>query len=216
MKYKAVLFDLDGTLADTSRGIFNAIRHTERLLNLKPISEEQMRSHIGPPPEESFQRSFGLSGPDLEKAMTIYRQYALERGLYEAELYDGMIELLTTLKGFGYKLGVVTLKHEETAMAMLRHLNIVSYFNIIMGSRPGQHINKSALLETSIDYLLLGKSDCIFIGDSEYDAKGAEEVGVDFIGVLYGFGFRREGDLKKYKNVACVKQIKEIRDFLTV
>jgi phosphoglycolate phosphatase len=216
MKYKAILFDLDGTLADTSRGIYNAIRHTEKLLNLESISAEQMRLHIGPPPEESFQRSFGLSGANLKKAVTIYRQYSLEYGLYEAEIYNDMLELLMVLKGLEYKLGVVTLKSEEIAIKMLRYLNVASYFDVIKGTHPDLLIKKSTLLNLSASQLLLNRSDCVLIGDSDYDAIAAQEVGIDFIGVLYGFGFRTEADVKKYKDTSCVRQVKEIRNFLAV
>jgi phosphoglycolate phosphatase len=216
MNYRAVLFDLDGTLADTSKGIYNAIRHTEKLLNLEPISEDQMRSHIGPPPEKSFQRSFGLSGANLEKAVSIYRQYSLECGLYEAEIYSDMPELLMALKKLGYKLGVVTLKSEEIAIRMLRYLNIASYFDVIKGAQSGLLVMKSVLLDLSVSQLLLNRSDCVLIGDSDYDAIGAEEAEMDFIGVLYGFGFRTEDDLKKYKNVACVRLVNELREFLVV
>jgi phosphoglycolate phosphatase len=216
MKYKAVLFDLDGTVIDTSKGIYNAIRHTEKLLNLESISEEQMRLHIGPPPEEAFQRSFGLYGADLKKTITIYRQYSLERGVYEAEIYKGMPELLVNLREFGYKLGVVTLKLEETAVKMLQYFDIASHFDIVKGAQPDLRIKKSELLVSSMSCLLLDRSDCVLIGDSEYDAIGAREAGMDFIGVLYGFGFRIEADVKKHKSVACVRHIKEIRDFLAV
>jgi phosphoglycolate phosphatase len=216
MRYKAVLFDLDGTLLDTSRGIYNAIRHVEELLSLEPISDYQMRSHIGPSPDEAFQRSYGLHGARLEKAIAVYRQYALEQGLYEAEIYDGISELLMLLKDLGYKLGVVTLKFEEIAVKMLRHFNIAQYFDVVKGASPGLHSNKSTLLVIAMSCLGLSKNDCVLVGDSEYDAIGAEEADINFIGILYGFGFKTEIDVRKHKNVTCVKQVKEIRNFLAI
>ena len=125
MKYKAILFDLDGTLADTSEGIYNCIIHTQKTLHLHPISEEQMRTHIGPSPQDSFKRSFGLDGKQLERAMVIYKHYAMEKGLYEAIIYGGIKELLQTLKYAGCKLCVVTLKNEEVTIKMLRYFQLI-------------------------------------------------------------------------------------------
>jgi phosphoglycolate phosphatase len=216
MHYKAILFDLDGTLMDTSKGIYNAIQHVQESLGLPSLSEEQMKSHIGPSPEESFKRSFGLYGKYLEQALFVYKQYSLEYGIYEAELYNGVPELLKTLQEWGYKLGVVTLKMEGSATKMLQHFNMVQYFDSIKGALSGSPLLKSELLIECITCLKLEKNDCLLIGDSEYDAIGAEDIGIDFIGVLYGFGFKTENDVKRYKNVGYIKDVKELRDILMV
>ena len=65
-KYKTIIFDLDGTLADTSEGIYNCIRYAQKMMKLPLITDAQMRSHIGPPMHESYERNFHRSGADLE------------------------------------------------------------------------------------------------------------------------------------------------------
>jgi phosphoglycolate phosphatase len=211
MKYKAILFDLDGTLADTSEGIYNCIIHTQRALNLPLISEEQMRTHIGPSPEDSFKRSFGLRGEQLQQAMVIYKQYAMEKGLYEAVIYNGIKKLLQHLKHDSYRLYVVTLKNENVAIEMLRYFQLIDYFDIIRGAHTDRHDKKSALINNCINISEIEKSGCVLIGDSEYDALGAEEAGIDFIGVTYGFGFKTVEDIMKHKNVGYANSVEELR-----
>jgi phosphoglycolate phosphatase len=215
MKYKAILFDLDGTLADTSRGIYNCIIHTQRTLKLPLISEEQMRTHIGPSPEDSFKRSFGLHGEQLQQTMVIYKQYAMEKGLYEAVMYSGIKELLHYLKQDGCKLCVVTLKNEDVAIEMLRYFQLIDYFDIIGGAHVDRHDKKSALINNCINILGIEKSGCVLIGDSEYDAVGAEEAGIDFIGVTYGFGFKTVEDVMKYRNIGYANSVEALRSIFT-
>ena len=74
MKYKLVIFDLDGTLADTSPGILNSIRYTQKKMNLPEISLEKMYSHIGPPMAESYNRNFGLTGDKLQQAINYHKE----------------------------------------------------------------------------------------------------------------------------------------------
>jgi phosphoglycolate phosphatase len=212
--HKAILFDLDGTLVDTSTGIYNCIRHTQNILKLPLISEEQMRSHIGPAPEESFNRSFGLEGKALKQAVNIYRQYAIEQGIYEAEVYNGIPELLTKLKQNDYLLGIATLKLEETTKKMMVYFHLLQYFDVIKGAHAERYLEKSDILIACITSLCIEKYQCVLIGDSSYDAIGAKKIGIDFIGVTYGFGFKIFEDVIKYKNIGCMNNIEEIEKFI--
>ena len=82
-KYKLVIFDMDGTLADTSPGILNSIRYTIKQMGLNEISLEQMYSHVGPPMEESYNRNFGLTGDSLKQAVSYHKEYAIQKGFKE-------------------------------------------------------------------------------------------------------------------------------------
>jgi phosphoglycolate phosphatase len=97
---------------------------------------------------------------------------------------------------------------------MIRHFQLIDYFDIISGAHIDRHDKKSALINNCINILGIEKSDCVLIGDSEYDAIGAKEAGIDFIGITYGFGFKDESDLDAYNHVGCAVNIKELEQIL--
>lgn len=209
-RFSTIIFDLDGTLADTSEGIYNCIRYAQAKMALPPITPEQMRSHIGPPMHESFERNFHLSGPDLEKAVGYYKEYALTKGLFEASLYEGIPELLSRLKERGCKIAVATLKYEETARKMLSFLNIAQCFDVICGTLSDVKLTKAQLLEKSIRCCEGTKETSLLVGDSSYDAVGAQEAGIGFLGVTYGFGFTSKREVDEYPNVGCAAAVEEV------
>ena len=214
LNYQTIIFDLDGTLADTSEGIYNCIRYAQKMMNLPAITDMQMRSHIGPPMHESYERNFHLTGPSLEQAISFHKEYALTKGLYEASLYNGIPQLLSHLKSQGLKLAVATLKHEETAQKMLCFLNIASFFDVICGSLTEIKLTKSQLLGKCIDLCKGERETTLLVGDSSYDALGAQEAGIDFLGVTYGFGFQTATDVNQYPNVGCAGTVEEILSLL--
>ena len=214
-KYKTIIFDLDGTLADTSEGIYNCIRYAQKMMNLSPITDAQMRSHIGPPMHESYERNFHLSGQDLEKAIGYHKEYALTKGLFEASLYEGMSQLLSQLKQRGYKLAVATLKYEETAQRMLTFLNVAQYFDVICGALADVKLSKSQLLGKCMSFCGSDETSSLLVGDSSYDALGAKEAGIDFLGVTYGFGFANQQEVDEFPNVGCAKTVNEIGRLLS-
>lgn len=209
-----IIFDLDGTLADTSEGIYNCIRYAQEKMGLTPITSEQMRSHIGPPMHESYERNFHLSGQDLEKAVRYHKEYALTKGLFEASLYEGVPELLSQLRELGYKLAVATLKYEETAQKMLTFLKIAQYFNVICGALSDVKLTKAQLLNKCIQLCGGTQETSMLVGDSSYDAIGAQEAGIDFFGVTYGFGFKNKQEVGKFPNVGCAETVEEIGKFI--
>ena len=73
-KYKAVLFDLDGTILDTSEGILLSIKETAEIMGLKELEPEVLRTFIGPPVEWSFEDKYGIHGDDLKKAASLFRE----------------------------------------------------------------------------------------------------------------------------------------------
>ena len=210
LNYQTIIFDLDGTLADTSEGIYNCIRYAQKMMNLPAITDMQMRSHIGPPMHESYERNFHLTGPDLGKAIGYHKEYALTKGLFEASLYEGIPELLSRLKESGCKLAVATLKYEETAQKMLSFLNVAPYFDVICGALSDVKLTKAQLLEKCVDLCQGEKSTTLLIGDSSYDALGAREAGIDFLGVTYGFGFTNKQEVDEFPNVGCAESPTEI------
>lgn len=195
IKYDVVLFDLDGTLLDTSEGIFNSVRFAEKSLSLNPIADDKLTNFIGPPPVMSYMKNHGLSHEKAVEATMFHRQYGLEHGVYEAKVYNGIPELLEKLKNNHIKTGVCTLKRQDIAKKVLTYFNLINYFDVVVGIDAQESITKEDTIQTALQTLNYNnKSKVVLVGDSEYDAEGAKNAGVDFIGVMYGFGLKDDKD----------------------
>ncbi len=190
MKHDLVIFDLDGTLLDTSPGIFGSVRYAEEILNLNPITDEELREFVGPPPKDMYKEKYNLSDEDAMKATKAHRKYGIETAIYEAQKYDGMEEVLRILKDRNIMLAVATLKKQKIAEKVLENFDIGKYFDAIVGMNDEETFTKKMTIEKAIE--MTGATKALMVGDSEYDYQGAEEANVDFVGVLYGFGFRKD------------------------
>ena len=146
--YKTVLFDLDGTLLDTSEGILGAVKYAQQQMNLPSLPDSRLREFIGPPPVESYKRIFGVDEAIAQQAAFFHRKYGSEHGLFEAQHYPGISELLQNLKNSGRFLGVATLKREDTAQKILAHFNLKQYFDVIAGIDTKEQLS-NCLLYTS-------------------------------------------------------------------
>lgn len=186
--YELVLFDLDGTLLDTSPGIFNSVRYAESQLGLPPIPDERLKEFVGPPPKSMYSRIYGLDEDQALLAAQKHREYGRTRAIYEAEVYPGIPELLAALKAGGHKLAVATLKSETIARTILEYYGIADYFDTIVGMDPAETLTKRMTIDLAKERTC-STGPAILIGDSIYDHTGAVEAGIDFLGVLYGFGF---------------------------
>ena len=214
MKYKLVIFDLDGTIADTSPGILNSIRYTQKKMNLPEISLEKMYTHIGPSMAESYNRNFGLTGEKLNQSISYHKEYAMKQGYKEIKLYDGIAELLDFLKNNGIVTAVATLKAQSTTLKIFEHLGITDKFDIIKGVEAINPRTKAQLLEDCIAESNYKKFETVLIGDSKYDAIGAEQAGIEFIAVTYGFGFKTLEEVSKYSIVGLVSSVKQLLNIL--
>jgi Predicted phosphatases len=189
MKLTLAVFDMDGTICDTSEGIFNSIHYVEKSMGLRPASIEQMRTHLGPPITEAYSKNYKLSGSDLERAVILHREYSLSKGLYESKVYDLIPELMQMLKKHGIKISIATLKNEDIARKIVKHHNLDQYIDFVFGALPNQKMNKEEIINKCIIASECEKSETILIGDSIHDFEGAKGCGIDFIAVTYGYGY---------------------------
>ncbi len=209
---KLAIFDMDGTLADTSEGIFNSIRYTQKMMNLPEITHEQMLSHVGPPMEESYAKNFGLSGTALKKAVSFHKEYAMKQGYRELKVYRGIPELLQNLRENGILLAVATLKAQHTADMIAREY-FGGLFSLIVGAEAQNPMSKAEILQKCMESLKIEGRDSVLIGDSIYDAKGAQTAGIDFIAVTYGFGFHA-GETISARTIGIANDVEEIKQIL--
>lgn len=208
MKYDTIIFDLDGTLLDTSRGIFNSVRYAERMLNLPPVEDETLRRFVGPPPKSMYMEIYGLDEKTAETATLYHRQYGKERGFCEAELYPDVKSVLRDLKDKGYHLTVATLKAQSVTDKVLSYFSIDQFFDKIIGMNPQENLTKQDTIELSIAGITSFER-ALMVGDSLYDMLGAKDAGVDFLAALYGFGFN---DL--VNDTCCIGNVYRFSDVL--
>ncbi|MGI6704946.1 MAG: HAD hydrolase-like protein [Clostridia bacterium] len=214
MQYDIAIFDLDGTLLDTSPGIFNCIRHTEAEMGLPPLDQKKYELFLGPPLFESYKRIYGLGEKEAMAAVRCYREYGSSKGIYEAAVFEGIEDCLQAIKAKGMKLAVATLKSQVLAEKSLQYFSLHHYFDAIVGMNRAESLTKADTIRIALEKVERKKSEkVVMIGDSEYDATGAAEAGVDFIWVTYGFGFK-PGDKQKLPYRYMVSTPMDLLDIL--
>ncbi|MDH6365680.1 phosphoglycolate phosphatase [Enterococcus sp. PF1-24] len=193
MSIKRLFFDFDGTIADSSPGIFNGIRYACKKLGLPQLSEKQLKTFVGPPLLESFQKQFNLTAEKAEAAVVAYREYYKDQGLTEFTIYSGMAEILAQLSAT-YEIYVATSKPELFAKKMLQNANLADYFKGIYGADlAGERIKKADVIKYGLDQLpIMNSSEMIMVGDRSHDIIGAKANHLRSVGVLFGFGSQEE------------------------
>ncbi len=209
--YKTVIFDLDGTLIDTAPGVIVCGKYALKKLGMEEITDEQARRFLGPPLAESFPNIFGVKLENVDEAVELFREkYNSQQ--YNALVYDGIIELLEFLKEKDVKIAVATLKHESFATGVLEHFGIAKYFDLICGASTEAESKKEVLINRILKEFNNNPNDAVLIGDTRFDARGAENAGIDFIAVTYGF--MRDGEFEEFSPVAFCKTPKEVAYYI--
>jgi phosphoglycolate phosphatase len=185
-----LFFDLDGTLTDPFDGITRSIQHAMVSLDRAPIDALALRACIGPPLRESFRALLGSDDPELvERAVAAYRERYFDVGLFENTRYDGVPEMLASLRERGHALRVVTSKVTPAAERIVEHFGLAEYFEAIHGSETGGRFDdKGELIAHVLDDCAATCDECVMIGDRMHDISAGRRNGVRTIGVTWGFG----------------------------
>lgn len=206
-KYDLVVFDVDGTLLDTTEGVVASVRHTIREFGLKEQPEEVLSTFIGPPIQDSFARVYGFHGDILQRLATVFRDQYKTKDLLKAEPYQGIYEVFDGLKDRGIATAVATYKRDDYANTIVRHFGFQQYTDIIFGADHENKLKKKDIIEKCIR---TGgnpeKSKVVMVGDTLNDAIGAREIGIDFIAVTYGFGFHEPGEFEEISKVGVAEK----------
>lgn len=194
MGYKYVLFDLDGTVTDPKVGITESVAYALKSYGIHVENLDSLCKFIGPPLTESFEVFYGFSKEDAIEAVEKYREYFSVTGIFENKVYEGMEELLSSLKKQGKKILLATSKPEVFAKQILEHFHLASYFDFVGGSElDGTRTIKAEVIQYVLKQNNINNlEEAIMIGDRKHDIIGAKETGISSIGVLYGYGSKDE------------------------
>ena len=193
LKYETIIFDLDGTILDSAPGIRAGLAYALEKLGRPFPADLDLRLCMGPPLSWSFTALLGLPESRADEAVDIYREYYGQSGLYQAEIYPGLLDLLRDLNEAGAAVCLATSKSEIMARRMLEHFGLTPFLReAVMASGRERLSAKKQMIEEVLSRRGPKAGRAVMIGDTFYDAEGAGGAGVDFIGVLYGYGRREE------------------------
>lgn len=209
-----VLFDFDGTLADTVDGICSTAR---TVLRAHGVSEEDLSSRvrllIGPPFPQAFSLVFGLSEEEAAQVTAEYRAIYQNLGLAAWPLYPGMRELLEDLRSAGRRLAVASAKREPLVVRAIADNGVADLFDACLGKRSDDVTTKAETIARAIDSLGLAPADAVMVGDRHHDVEAAAACGVPCVGVTYG-GTAAPGELEDAGACAIVSSIDGLRRVL--
>lgn len=168
--------------------------HALKKYGIEVKDRNELNKFVGPPLGDSFQMYYGFSYEESKKAIEYYREYYTNKGIYENRLYDGIEVLLKKIKDNGGSSMLATSKPKVFAKRILEHFSLDKYYSCVIGSNlDGTLVEKYDIIKSAIDsYRITDLSKVVMVGDRHYDIDGAKKFGIKSIGVLYGYGNRKE------------------------
>lgn len=214
---KYLLFDLDGTLTDPGVGITACVRYALQSFGIEETDQAKLEKFIGPPLQDSFMNFYDFDAQQAQAAVEKYRERFQDTGIFENEVYDGIPKMLHTLQSKGFFLAVASSKPQVFVERILDHFDLRKYFKVVVGSElDGTRANKDEVVQEALNRLFaykpIQKGQVYMIGDRKFDVEGARALGVESVGVTYGYGSMEE--LKAAKADYIVRSVEELEKFL--
>lgn len=197
MKYKACIFDLDGTIINTIHSLTYTTNLVMREFGLRTLSEEEMMKIVGDGFKTQMRRSLIACGDTelvhYEESLPIYKELFAKNCLYQLEAYDGMRELLEAMKKVGMKILVLTNKPHQRAIENVEAVYGKGYFDDILGEQEGIPKKPDITgVKMLLDKFQLKPEECLYMGDTNTDMKTAIAANLDAVGAVWGFRGREE------------------------
>ena len=187
---KAILFDLDGTLIDSSEGITKSTQYALAHYGIIENDLSKFYKFIGPPLVASFKKYYDFPEEQAVEAVAVYRERYNKIGLFECSLYPGVRECIEKLKAQGYLIGMASSKPEVSCCRILEHFGILELFDDVVGATFDGRIDtkEEVLNEVMCRWSDVPKDEMCLIGDTMFDVEGANQVGIRTVAVNFGFG----------------------------
>ncbi len=214
---KYLLFDLDGTLTDPKEGICSCVQYALASFGIEEPDLDKLEPFIGPPLKDSFMKYYHMDGDQAQAAVEKYRERFRDRGIFENKLYEGIPEMLRVLQSRGMFLGVASSKPTVFVNRILEHFQIAKYFKVVVGSElDGTRTGKDQVVSEALSQLFgngpVEKDKVYMIGDRCFDVEGAHAMGIEAVGVTYGYGGMEE--LREARADYIVRSVEELQKFL--
>ena len=174
--YKAIFFDLDGTLTESGEGITKSVQYALEKIGKPEEDLEKLKVFVGPPLMEQFMKYAGVDEATGRKAVEFYRERYEVKGIYENHPYESVEEMLQELKRKGYILAVASSKPEYYVTQILDYFKLSSYFDVVVGSEMnGARTSKSEVIEEALKRINMSdkRNEVLMVGDKEHDVLGA-------------------------------------------
>ena len=209
--YDFYLFDFDGTLCDTTEGIFNSIIYSLDCYGIKETDLKKLEFFVGPPLFESYKTVYGVSDEDAKYLIEKYRERYKTKAAEESRIYDGVKNMLEALKARGKKIAVASSKPKLFVDEISQYHDIYKYYDFVSAEDfKNNRSSKKELINACLDYFgNPDKSTVLMVGDRFYDIDGAKASGVDSAGAVYGFGTEEE-----LKNAGATYILYRVTDLL--
>ena len=194
LRYDYVLFDFDGTVADTGEGIRRSVAYSlEKLGRIVP-DKAVLDRFIGPPLHDSYAQYFGMDDAEAERAVSAYRERYVDVGLYESALYPGIGMLLRALHRSGVYVAIASAKPQFMIERLAAHFGIDKYLDAIVGIGLDRHSGDKR--EQILRALPEGadRARACMVGDRRFDIEAAKALGLSAIGA--GYGYAEAGELE--------------------
>ncbi len=193
-EYDYYLFDFDGTLCDTTEGIFNSIIYSLDCFGIKETDYKKLEFFVGPPLFESYKTIYNVSDEDAQWLINKYRDRYKTKAAEESKIYDGIKELLKRLKESGKKIAIASSKPIVFVEEISAYHGIDKFYDFISAENfKNNHSSKEDLINNCLEFFNNpDKEKVIMVGDRFYDIDGAKAVGIDSAGAVYGFGTEEE------------------------
>ena len=214
--YHNYIFDLDGTIINSSKEVLLCFEKAFEKANYEIDKSRLTPNVIGPPLNEIIKLiAPGIQETDINKVVEYFRElYDFEENDI-SEFYQGIPEVLTTLKNMNKKLFIATYKPEKPTMRIIKQFHLDKFDDIYTIDKFGKHITKTEMINDIIKKYNLNKSETVMIGDAPSDVICAKEAGVLAIGVLWGYGENKEPLIKNSDIVInSANEILEIKERL--
>ncbi|MDO4177898.1 MAG: HAD hydrolase-like protein [Phascolarctobacterium sp.] len=214
--FKNILFDLDGTIANSSEGITKCAQYGLAALGIDEPDLKKLYVVIGPPLRVTYMKYWGLTAEQAELGVAKYRERYTTTGIYEQFIFPGMEDLLKDLARTDKNVGLCTGKPEVYARIITDHFQLTQYFKDISGSTlDGKMDNKSTVVAKSLCNFKItddDKANTYLIGDRKEDVLAAHANGIKAVGVR--FGFAQAGELEEAGADIIVDTVEDLRKLL--
>ena len=212
---KAILFDLDGTLIDSSEGITKSAQYALSHFGIDEPDRNSLFFFIGPPLINTFMEHYGFTKERALEAVEKYRERYNKIGIFECSLFPGVKECIEALKAAGYRIGLASSKTEKSCERILEHFGILDMFDEVVGATFDGRIDtkEEVLNEVMRRWSDIPRDEMCLIGDTMFDIEGANRVNVPSIAVSFGFG--EVNEMVSAGAKAVIDDIRQLPDVLS-